>query len=156
MHIEKPCRVEHTYKQRLLADPQAVFPLLCPVREIEWAKGWSPLSVISTTGVAEEGCIFTTEDQGAEAIWLITRRDAEAGKVAFVKMTPGRVVTEINIQLRGLDKDQTEATVSYRYTAISEAGKNYIAERTADWYIEFMQEWESELNEYLGEKKKAR
>jgi hypothetical protein len=33
-------RVTHTYTQKLDATPERVFPLLCPVREAEWADGW--------------------------------------------------------------------------------------------------------------------
>jgi hypothetical protein len=38
MHITKPNRAAHTYRQSLPAPPSKVFPLLYPVREAEWAK----------------------------------------------------------------------------------------------------------------------
>lgn len=38
MNLQKPIRVSHTYRQRLKAPPEQVFPLLCPVREKEWLK----------------------------------------------------------------------------------------------------------------------
>jgi hypothetical protein len=33
-------RVVHEYKQHNVAPPEKVFPLLCPVREGDWAPGW--------------------------------------------------------------------------------------------------------------------
>src|SRR5882672_10992531 len=62
MHIIKPNRASHTYRQRLCASPAKVFPLLCPVREAEWADGWLPELVISSSGVAECACVFITPD----------------------------------------------------------------------------------------------
>ena len=47
MRIMQPNRVTHTYQQRLKALPATVFPLLCPVRETEWANEWSPELVVS-------------------------------------------------------------------------------------------------------------
>ena len=60
MQITKPNRATHTYRQRLSASPGKVFPLLCPVREAEWADGWLPELVISSSGVAERDCVFIT------------------------------------------------------------------------------------------------
>ena len=44
MNITKPKRVTRTYTQQLVAEPSAVFPLLCPVREADWIDGWDPIS----------------------------------------------------------------------------------------------------------------
>jgi len=52
MRISNPNRATHTYRQHLLAAPSKVFPLLCPVRETEWADGWLPEVVISVSGVS--------------------------------------------------------------------------------------------------------
>jgi len=47
MHITKPNRATHTYRQTLHAPPAKVFPLLCSAREAEWVDGWLPELVIS-------------------------------------------------------------------------------------------------------------
>lgn len=77
MHITKPNRATHTYRQRLHAAPSKVFPLLCPVRETEWANGWLPELVISSSGVAERDGTFLTPDKLGTAIWYITRHEPE-------------------------------------------------------------------------------
>lgn len=79
MHIRRPNRVTHTYRQKLCAPPARVFPLLCPVREIEWADGWLPDLVISSSGIAERDCIFITPDEFGKAIWYVTRHEPENG-----------------------------------------------------------------------------
>jgi hypothetical protein len=53
-------RAKTDYTHEVDAPPEAVFPLLCPVREYEWVEGWSCEMVFSESGVAEENCIFRT------------------------------------------------------------------------------------------------
>jgi hypothetical protein len=50
MNIQPPARAVHTYVQRLVAGPERVFPLLCPVREADWIEGWNPLQVPERIG----------------------------------------------------------------------------------------------------------
>ncbi len=39
--IHTPNRVKHSYTQSINGRPEQVFPLLCPVGELDWAPGWS-------------------------------------------------------------------------------------------------------------------
>jgi hypothetical protein len=55
MKVMQPCRVTRTYLQKIQAPPEEVFPLLCPVRETEWVRGWDPIVVYSHSGLAEPG-----------------------------------------------------------------------------------------------------
>ena len=58
MLITPPVCVTHTYTQSLDGTPAEICPLLCPVREVEWARGWMPRAVCSFSGVAERDCVF--------------------------------------------------------------------------------------------------
>lgn len=150
MTVTPPVRARHTYTQRLLAPPERVFPLLCPVREAEWVPGWAPRLVVSTSGVAEPSCVFVTPDDGAEAVWVVTEHDPARYRVGFVKVTPGRTVGQIAIALHpGPGPDETEAEVTYQFTALSAEGEAAVAAFTAEHYLAFMQEWEAALNHYL-------
>jgi hypothetical protein len=155
MKISSPVRVKHTYTQTLAAPPEVVFPLLCPVREAEWVAGWDPRLVISASGVAELDCIFIMPGQPHEAIWVVTRWEPQDYFIEFLKITPGVTVGRIDIQLRPGEAQQTLAEVSYAYTALSEAGEQFIEQFTAEHYTAFMHEWEAELNHFLttGQKK---
>ena len=67
-------RVSHEYTQTNDAPPEKVFPLLCPVREADWVPGWQYRLIYSESGVAEDGCVFSTpNDAGPE-----TRLDGNA------------------------------------------------------------------------------
>ena len=71
MNSFKACRVAHEYTQTNPASPEKVFPLLCPVREADWIPGWRYKLIYSESGVAELGCIFTTEHPVVE--WITIR-----------------------------------------------------------------------------------
>jgi hypothetical protein len=153
MQIQLPVRVTHTYRQQLEGSVAEVMPLLCPVREAEWANGWEPKLVVSGCGIVERDCVFTTSDPaggpGAEAIWTVLEYDPLAGIVEMLKVTPGFVVVRLFIALLGAGEDRCTADVTYRYTALGPAGERYVAGRTEAAYAAFMREWEAELNEYL-------
>ena len=148
MHITKPNRVTHIYRQRLCAPPARVFPLLCPVRETEWADSWLPELVISSSGVAERDCIFITPDKLGRAIWYITRHEPARWFVEMLKILPGVTACRVEIQLSE-SRDGCFADVTYSHTSMSSAGDEVVATFTADHYRRFMQAWEKELNHFL-------
>jgi len=148
MHITKPIRATHTYRQELHAPPAKVFPLLCPVRETEWADGWLPEFVISSSGVAERDCVFITPDNSGKAIWYITLHEPENWFVEMLKILPGVTACRLAIQLSE-NGQECFADVTYSHTSIGPAGDEFIARFTADYYQKFMQAWEKELNHFL-------
>ena len=58
MKIIASHKQKHQCKQIWSASPEKIFPLLCPVREMDWIPEWAPKLVISDSGVMEPGCIF--------------------------------------------------------------------------------------------------
>ena len=148
LHITKPNRASHTYRQNLFATPAKVFPLLCPVREAEWASGWLPDLVISSSGVAERDCAFLTPDEPAQAIWYVTRYEPERWFVEMLKILPGVTACRLQIQLSE-NGEGCFADVTYTHTSLGPAGDEFVAKFTADYYRNFMQVWEAALNHFL-------
>jgi hypothetical protein len=148
MHIAKPNRATHTYRQRLCASPAKVFPLLCPVRETEWAVGWLPDLVISSSGVAERDCVFVTPDKLGTAFWYVTLHDPGKFFVEMLKLLPGVTACRLNIQLAE-EGAGCVADVSYTHTSLGPAGDEFVAKFTAEYYRQFMQAWEKSLNHFL-------
>ena len=148
-----PRRVKHSYTQSIKGTPEQVFPLLCPVREADWIPGWTTDWVISNSGVAEQDCMFQTPPRpGAEEVastWVITRHDANAFEVEMFKLTPAFTVGKLQISLSAQGKTGTHATVSYEFTSLGPLGDTYLEGFTAQWYEEFMQVWEEQMNHYL-------
>jgi hypothetical protein len=148
VNITKPKRAAHTYRQRLCASPAKVFPLLCPVREAEWADGWLPDLVISTSGVAERDCVFITSDQMGTTVWYITRHEPENLFVEMLKILPDVTACRLSIQL-SKEGEGCIAEVTYTHTSLGPAGDEFVAKFTAEYYQKMMQAWEKALNHFL-------
>jgi hypothetical protein len=148
MKVVAPKRTSHSYTQSLLASPEAVFPLLCPVREAEWIPGWDPLMVVSTSGVAEKDCVFVTPSEPDDTIWYVTDYEPKTGFIAFVRMTPGVTATRLSIQVAAAPKGST-ARITYTQTSLGAKGNAVVDGFTAAAFTEFMQLWEKRLNHYL-------
>jgi hypothetical protein len=150
MKVVEPSRVERTYVQKIDAGPEKVFPLLCPVREAEWVKGWDPYLVFTRSGYAEPDCVFLTGDEQETVVWVMTELDPVNFRLELIKITPGETVGKITIALEKSGEDATNAHVTYMYTALSEAGRQFVQGYTEEFYVEFMHYWEKALNKYLG------
>lgn len=149
VRIVQPRRATHTYRQRLRASPERVFPLLCPVREMDWAVGWAPRLVVSSSGLAERDCVFTTPEGDNEAIWYITRHEPAERCVEMLKITPEVTACRLEIRLT-TDGDACLADVTYAHTSLGPAGDRFVDAFTAEHYERFMQVWETELNHFLA------
>ncbi len=149
MRIVEPIRVERSYIQKLRGKPESIFPLLCPVREKEWAEGWDPLEVYTQSGFAENDCVFTTGEVEPDSIWVITRFDTENHGLEIVKVTPGMTVGKIRITLCANESGNTDAQVVYMYTAIGPEGEKFVHDYSEDFFNRFMQFSESALNDFL-------
>lgn len=147
MQIRKPNRISRSYEQHLLAPPERVFPLLCPVREADWIAGWDPLFVLSESGVAEQDCVFATENQAGRAVWFITRHEPPR-HVEMVFINPALTACKLTIRLEPSAEGCT-ATVTYAHTSLGPEGDAFVAGFSAEHYVARMVDWETRLNHYL-------
>ena len=148
MKIEKPTRATRTFVQKLVAPPERVFPLLCPVREADWLDGWDPLAVYTDSGIAEPGCVFITKAAPHPAVWMVTRHEPEQGFVEMVKISPEVTACRLSIQLAAAGPG-CEATITYSHNSLGPQGDAFVAGFTEAFYDGFMREWETRMNHYL-------
>jgi hypothetical protein len=148
MRILPPNRVTRTFTQRLMAAPERVFPLLCPVREADWLVDWDPIVVFSESGVAEPDCVFMTSASPHDAIWVIVRHEPNRGFVQMLKVVPEVTVCNLAIQL-SRSTSGSEAEITYSHTSLGPRGDTFVASFTEAFYERFMREWESRLNHYV-------
>ena len=142
-----------TYVQRIEAPPEAVFPLLCPIREGEWLEGWADSCELiwSASGVAEPGCVFRTVEEGRpETIWIITDHDPDRGLVVFARLTPGLAASTLRLEVGGSDDGSSAVAIYYTVVPTSTEGEAYAAERydRADLLASVVW-WERSMNHYL-------
>ncbi len=148
MRVVRPKRASRTYTQSLVGPPEAVFPLLCPVREADWIADWDPLLVVSNSGVAEEDCVFITGSEPENAIWYVTDYEPKKGFIAFVRITPEVTATRLAIQVGKAPKGAS-ARITFTHTSLGEKGDVFVDTFTEEAYAAFMQLWEKRMNHYL-------
>jgi hypothetical protein len=143
-------RVAHEYTQSNDAPPQKVFPLLCPVREAEWVPGWQYRLIYSLSGIAEEGCIFTTpNDDTSETTWIVTDYDPANCRIALSWVHPEMMTAQISISLMEKADGKTSAHIRYTYTGLSLEGNQKIETYDEKWFEKKMLGWEAAINQFL-------
>ena len=80
------------------------------------------------------GCVFLTGNEEPDSVWVITNRDSEKYEMEIIKVTPWTTVAKISISLRQNEQAGTDAKVTYTYTALSEAGKDFVNNYTESYY----------------------
>jgi hypothetical protein len=148
MKVVKPNRAVRSYTQHLVGSPEVVFPLLCPVREADWIQGWDPLLVLSSSGVAEPDCVFTTSAAPVDAVWYVTRHEPQHGFVEMVKIAPTVTACRLTIELRATTGG-CDAVVTYTHTSLGPEGDRFVASFTDAYYASVMQDWEARINHHL-------
>lgn len=149
MKIVPPTRVSRTYTQSLVAPPEAVFPLLCPVREADWIPGWDPLLVVTQSGVAEEDCVFVTRSEPENTVWYATDYEPQKGFISFVRVTPGLTACRLSIQLAPTPEGST-ARITFTHTSLGEKGDAFVDGFTEAKFDGEMRLWEKRINHYLA------
>jgi hypothetical protein len=103
---------------------EAIWPLLCPVREYDWIETWTCELLHSESGVNEPGCVFRTDFPGeGPEVWL-TSRFEPCGRLEFVRTGPDRIIHFV-IGLAS-DDDATRLTWTHHVTALTERGNGYL------------------------------
>lgn len=146
-------RTDNRYTQTIDAPPEAVFPLLCPVREMEWVDGWIGRAIHADSGLAEPDGVYATDhaSETSPAVWVITRRDPATWFTEFVSFVPGLQVVRVTVALEPLGGTRSRAQIRYVRTGLSEAGDASIERAMREGAEAAMiREWELALNHYLA------
>ena len=147
--------ITRSYEQTINADPARVFDLLCPVKEAEWLDGWNYTLLHSKSGLAEEGCVFLSRQEGEkDTIWMITRRDVTKREIEFVRATPESRIAQLTITVDEKTTYVSKVRITYTITALCEEGNTFLEAFTQDNFEGAMKFWEASMNYYLetGEK----
>lgn len=114
------------------AAPERVFPLLCPVREHDWIPTWRAEVVHSRSGLAELGCVFTTQTPAEDVrTWVCTRFEPNRALAYTVFSSLGYVML-LDITLtprRG--GDHCSLAWRRRFAAVDAAGNDWVAKLDA-------------------------
>jgi hypothetical protein len=136
--------------QRIHAPPEAIFPLLCPVREYDWIPEWDCRLVYTESGLAEAGCIFQTnrEAEGGLDTWVISRYEPDC-HIAFVRVNHLRAM-QYDIQIESLDEYASELVWTQVVTALNDKGDRHVAALLEEDFARTIAKLEELLNDYIG------
>lgn len=106
--------------------PAEVFPLLCPTREADWIPGWDAHLVYTSTGYAEDKCVWTTDSKNTvgDGIWTFTGFKKDEF-IEFVKFQPD-VLTHCKVGLVDNGDGTTTGTWYVTRTGLTEKGNKEV------------------------------
>jgi len=107
-----------------------LFALLCPAREADWIPGWNCKIIYSSTGYAEDKCVFTTDSSNplAGGIWAFTRYEQNK-LVEFVRIEQD-IFSHAAITLRDNKDGTVTGTWKLVDTTLTEKGNEKLKEST--------------------------
>ncbi len=113
-------------------DPEQIFLLLCPTKELDWIEGWENVHTLiySDSGIAERSCIFTTDvpDEG-HSVWIASKYSLENRNVEYVKFLTDMEAL-LHWEMTVIEKGPLKCSVisNYIITGLSEKGNAFVLE----------------------------
>jgi hypothetical protein len=151
----QPAPLEHAETSiafSLPAPPATVFPLFGPVRESEWSPHWRPHFVYPATPAQQQGAVFTTGKDRDEMVWALATYDPAALRIVYLVVWPGMRLTALDIALQPAPKNTSQVSITYRETALSEAGNESVKSFAAEFPSQ-RDHWQHALTHRLDELK---
>jgi hypothetical protein len=147
-HAQTRAHAEASFTIDLEAAPPLALPLFGPVREAEWAHGWSPVMLYPGDGGQPAGSVFTTPGEGQDLVWVMTRFDERMLEVNYAQVLPKVWAGEILIRLKAVGKNRTQATVTYWRTALSPEADQGV-EAFGRHFPQQREHWQDAINQRL-------
>lgn len=142
-------RVQKTYTMSVAADPEAVFPLLCPAREYDWLPYWKCSMIYSESGRAERGAMFRTDfPEKGEATWIVMQYEPPK-LISFAVFLPTSHAWTLSIALTRVEPSQTELRWSHTFTALTPAGNDFLSAYSDDRHQALLSRIERCLKHFL-------
>jgi hypothetical protein len=141
---------EQSFVIHLNAPVAQVTPLFGPLREADWAPTWKPRFIHLPGGEQREGAVFTaTNADGRERLWLLTTYDVDHGRIEYVVVVPGLTANQIKIRVVSDGENHSQATITYRHSAIGPEGNKEVAKLDEHWAEQQRAHWERAINGLL-------
>ncbi|WP_117190794.1 SRPBCC family protein [Rhizobium terrae] len=128
----------------------ACFPLFTPEGERRWVPDWQPLYLHPPSGETTEGMVFTTGHGGETTLWCLIDLDEVNGRLRYSRLTPGSRSVIVHVRLDALSENETELTVEYSYTGLSEHGNAAIEAATGPAFTAMIESWKAMILEKIA------
>lgn len=128
-----PAHVVNTFRFQLAAPLARVAPLFGPEGERCWAgKHWDPHFLYPQPARDTEGAVFTVQHGPHTSVWVNTVFDLDHGRMQYVSVIDGVVVSVIDVRLTALDASHTSVEVTYARTALDPAANDVVTAMGSD------------------------
>ena len=120
-----PVQVVTSFEFMIDAPIARAAPLFGPEAERAWCgPEWDPRFIYPTPARDVEGAVFTLDHDGQHTVWVNTRFDLANGQLQYVVLTPGLLVTTVDVAL-GSVGTRTHARVTYTRTAMTAEAREH-------------------------------
>jgi hypothetical protein len=123
---------------KIKTNPEEAFSLACPVKELDWIRGWSFEMIKSDSGVNEVGCIFKETMSGGlfgvtePTHWLTTIYDKEAKEFHAVLTFGGYALGKFEFTAEPEDDQYSYGVWTLSYTSLNDQGDRVAGDDMAD------------------------
>ena len=114
--------VELSGRLHVAAPPDRALVFFTPEGERHYVAGWDPEYLHPPDGALVEGLTFRTTHNDERTLWLVSRCDVARGMLEYIRIVPESRIGVVSVQLVP-SGDGTDVNVTYRMTALSEAGE---------------------------------
>ncbi len=128
-----------------------VFPLFSALGEKKWVQGWNPDFLYPPKGDFTENLVFKTKsnnDFEKDFNWITSYLNLKEYLVIYTVFTENRVWT-IKVKCNIIEKDKTEAEITYTFTGLNEKGNKINSESLVKMYKNELKDWENAINYFL-------
>jgi len=145
-------RFERVGRFELDAEPERVFPLLCPVLECDWLPGWTYTMAYSDSGVAERDAVFTTpERMHRTAVWTTITYEPPR-QIEYLIVGGADLVVRLSIALAGASPGRCSVEWKMLFTASPAMAKMHLRrEFSEEGFAAMMVARQRQLSHFLKE-----
>lgn len=126
-----------------------VFPLFTPKGETLWVQGWNPDFIHPESGETCEGMVFRTGYNEDETLWSCIEWKPADYRVGYARVTPRSRFGFVEVTCKEAALMQTEVSVRYTFTALTEQGRTDLANLTEDAFSQMIETWRVQIERWF-------
>lgn len=143
-------RIERQHSFTVARPVDQVFPLFTPKGETLWVQGWNPNFIHPESGETCEGMVFRTGHDQDETIWSCIEWKPADHRVRYARVTPRSRFGFVEVTCKeAAALKQTEVSVRYTFTALTEQGKTDLANLTEDAFSQMIETWRVQIDQWF-------
>jgi hypothetical protein len=142
-------RIERQHSITVARPIDQVFPLFTPKGETLWVQGWNPEFIHPQSGETCEGMIFRTGRDEDETLWSCIEWNPSHYRVRYARVTPSSRFGFVEVKCKEVALEQTEVSVDYTFTALTEQGNTDLANLTDDAFSQMIETWRVQIDRWL-------